>query len=146
MKITLLTQLCQNMASFERGLAFFTLAWLSLCCLCAKQKKKHTTRSEDLQTTFWPDPPPTRQPCLVSPTIWYLLSRDVLAASETPSFWGGKLLQNWALFEVDQRHLQLLCDVLSVLVYCPVCGLGVNQGNNQSEWGEPGRTGLTEQS
>ena len=129
--------------SKETGL--FYVSMIVFVCLCAKQKKNTHKKWGSSKPRFWPDPPPTRQPCLVFRQYGIYWAGMCWLHPETPSFWGGKLLQNWALFEVDQRHLQLLCwcVVRVSLLSClrPWCKPG-----QQSEWNGVNRARLVSQS
>ena len=122
--------------SKETGL--FYVSMIVFVCLCAKQKKTHT-RSEDLQNhVFDLTHLQLDNPVLYSDNMVSIEPGCVGCILKPLASGGGKLLQNWALFEVDQRHLQLLCwcvvrvSLLSCLRPC------VNQGNNQSEMGWTG--------
>ena len=129
MKITLLTQLCQNMAGFER---------LSLCVFVQSKKKTHT-RSEDLQNhVFDLTHLQLDNPVLYSYNMVSIEPGCVGCILKPLASGGASFSRTGHSLRWTKGTFNFCVDVLSVLVYCPVCGLGVNQGNNQSEMGWTG--------
>ena len=129
MKITLLTQ----PVSKETGL--FYVSMIVFVCLCAKQKKTHT-RSEDLQNhVFDLTHLQLDNPVLYSDNMVSIEPGCVGCILKPLASGGASFSRTGHSLRWTKGTFNFCVDVLSVLVYCPVCGLGVNQGNNQSEMG-----------
>ena len=105
-------------------------------CLCAKQKKNTHTRSEDLQNhVFDLTHLQLDNPVLYSDNMVSIEPGCVGCILKPLASGGASFSRTGHSLRWTKGTFNFCVDVLSVLVYCPVCGLGVNQGNNQSEMG-----------
>ena len=122
--------------SKETGL--FYVSMIVFVCLCAKQKKTHT-RSEDLQNhVFDLTHLQLDNPVLYSDNMVSIEPGCVGCILKPLASGGASFSRTGHSLRWTKGTFNFCVDVLSVLVYCPVCGLGVNQGNNQSEMGWTG--------